>query len=167
MKCDICKENDAIIFVRQVINSSTRELYLCASCAEKRGISENGTKIDFNLSGLLGNLINDHKDSKNTVCPVCGKKLQLILKEKTVGCSECYNVFQNEIKDILKGLGVARMYSGELPNQLSNFKSSLTDRVALQEKLKKAIQEENYEKAAIYRDKLKMLEIQSIEEASE
>ena len=71
MKCDICKENDAIIFVRQVINSTTRELYLCASCAEKRGISEDGSKLDFNLSGLLGNLINERNDSKNKVCPVC------------------------------------------------------------------------------------------------
>jgi protein arginine kinase activator len=54
-----------------------------------------------------------------------------------------------------------------LPNQIANFTSSLNDRVALQEKLNKAIQEENYEKAAVYRDKLKMLENQSIEEASE
>lgn len=167
MKCDICKENDAIIFVRQVINSTTRELYLCASCAEKRGISEDGSKIDFNLSGLLGNLINERNDSKNKVCPVCGKKLQTILKEKTVGCSECYNVFHDDIKGILKGFGVTRSYTGSLPNQIANFKSSLNDRVALQEKLNKAIQEENYEKAAVYRDKLKLLENQSIQEVNE
>ena len=43
----------------------------------------------------------------------------------------------------------------------------LNDRVALQEKLNKAIQEENYEKAAVYRDKLKLLENQSIQEVNE
>ena len=75
--------------------------------------------------------------------------------------------FTDDIKGILKGFGVTRSYTGSLPNQIANFTSSLNDRVALQEKLNKAIQEENYEKAAVYRDKLKLLENQSIEEASE
>jgi protein arginine kinase activator len=64
-------------------------------------------------------------------------------------------------------MGITKNYTGTLPNRLENFKSSLNDRVVLQEKLQKAIQEENYEKAAVYRDKLKMLDNQSIEEVSE
>lgn len=167
MKCDICHENNAVIFVRQVTNSSTKELYLCADCAEKKGITENTSNEKFSLGGLLGNIISNQNDEKNKVCSVCGRKFLHIQKEKTVGCAECYNVFSNEIKDILKGMGVTKKYSGDLPNRLPHFKSSLTDRAMLQEKLQKAIQEENYEKAAVYRDKLKMLDKQSIEEAIE
>lgn len=167
MKCDICNENDAVIFVRQVTNSSERELYLCASCAQKRGISGNNSNIDFNLSGLLENMLNNQASEKNKVCPVCGRKFLHIQKEKSVGCAECYNVFRNEIREILKGMGISKNYTGSLPNRLANFKSSLNDRVILQEKLQKAIQNEDYEKAAIYRDKLKMLDNQSIEEATE
>ena len=167
MKCDMCKENDAVIFVRQVSNSSIKELYLCASCAEKKGIKENNSKGDFNLSGLLGNLLDNKNNEKNKVCPACGRKFLHIQKEKSVGCSECYNVFKNEIIEILKGFGVTKSYSGSLPNRLENFKSTLTDRAILQQKLQNAIQEENYEKAAIYRDKLKMLDTQSIQEVSE
>lgn len=166
MKCDFCHENDAIIFVRQVTNNSTKELYLCAECAEKRGISESSSKMDLNFSGLLGDLIGKQREERNKVCPTCGCRLQIILKEKTVGCAECYNVFKKEITEILKGLGVTKSYTGSLPNRIENFKSSLTDRALLQEKLQNAIQEENYEKAAVYRDKLKMLDNPSIEEAS-
>ena len=105
---------------------------------------------------------------QNKIATIKQKKAyQIILKEKTVGCAECYNVFKKEITEILKGLGVTKSYTGSLPNRIENFKSSLTDRALLQEKLQNAIQEENYEKAAVYRDKLKMLDNPSIEEASE
>ncbi len=167
MKCDVCHEKDAVIFVRQVTNSSTKELYLCADCAEKKGITENSSNANFTLGGLLGNLLGNQKSEKNKVCPTCGRKFLHIQKEKTVGCPECYTVFKDELREILKGMGVTKSYSGSLPNRLENFKSSLTDRVMLQEKLQCAIQEENYEKAAIYRDKLKMLENSSIEEVTE
>ena len=102
-------------------HSSIKELYLCASCAEKKGIKENNSKGDFNLSGLLGNLLDDKNNEKNKVCPACGRKFLHIQKEKSVGCSECYNVFKNEIIEILKGFGVTKSYSGSLPNRLENF----------------------------------------------
>ena len=45
-----------------------------------------------------------------------------------------------------------------MPNRLSTFRSVLTDRIALQAKLEESIKNEDYEKAAIYRDYLKALE---------
>ena len=60
------------------------------------------------------------------------------------------------------GKNQQQIYSGSLPQRISSFKSVLNDRVALQIKLDQAVKEENYEKAAMYRDYLKALEKSSV-----
>ena len=62
------------------------------------------------------------------------------------------------VRDILSKQGIKGPYKGVMPNRLSTFRSVLTDRIALQAKLEESIKNEDYEKAAIYRDYLKALE---------
>ena len=45
-----------------------------------------------------------------------------------------------------------------MPKRLKNFHSVLNDRIVLKSKLEESIKNEDYEKAAIYRDYLKALE---------
>ena len=45
-----------------------------------------------------------------------------------------------------------------MPKKLAYFRSLLTDRMAIQTKLKASVANEEYEKAAMYRDFLKTLE---------
>ena len=49
-----------------------------------------------------------------------------------------------------------------MPKRLASFRNSLTDRADLQAKLDEAVKNENYEKAAVYRDFLKALERGSV-----
>ena len=50
------------------------------------------------------------------------------------------------------------VYRGSLPRQLSQYRSLLEDRAELQNRLNESIANEDYEKAAVYRDRLKELE---------
>ena len=45
-----------------------------------------------------------------------------------------------------------------MPKRLDTFRSVLTDRIALQGKLEESLKNEDYEKAAVYRDYLRALE---------
>lgn len=160
MKCDICHEKEAIVFIRQVSGSSVNELHLCTGCAQERGFSADEAKIEMSLSNLLSGLVDTSlgQSSKNRACTVCGQLVKDIIDSKRAGCPECYVQFKKEIAAQLRVDGIEGEYTGTFPRQLAYFKSALTDRMMLQSKLEKAISEEDYEKAAVYRDRLRVLE---------
>lgn len=91
------------------------------------------------------------------VCSVCGTSYDEIIKSQNIGCPECYYTFQEEFKDTLKHHGISGNYKGSLPKRLKGYKSTLVSRVDMQLKLEEAIEKEEYEKAALYRDYLRVL----------
>ncbi|WP_051537785.1 UvrB/UvrC motif-containing protein [Treponema sp. C6A8] len=91
------------------------------------------------------------------ICPVCGMTYESISESQKIGCSECYYTFAQEFKKTLKKYGITKPYQGSFPKKLKGYKSTLTSRVEMQFKLEAAIEAEEYEKAAFYRDYLKVL----------
>ncbi len=91
------------------------------------------------------------------ICGVCGCSFDEIAKSQTIGCSECYYAFAKEFRDTLKEFGIGDVYKGSLPKRLKGYRSNLVDRMTMQIKLEEAIAAEEYEKAALYRDYLKVL----------
>ena len=90
-------------------------------------------------------------------CKVCGSTLDTIISTKQVGCAECYFTFQEEFVQSFKNLGIFSGYNGTLPRRIKGYRSKLIDRMTMQLKLEDAIASEEYEKAAFYRDYLKVL----------
>lgn len=156
MMCDLCGARNAVIVVQQVSNKGKQELHLCLKCAKEQGIFTGGGKLELSLSGLFESLQSAKQPDR--LCPVCGRGLADIKKTNRVGCPECYGIFSAEIKDILKKQDITGPYTGSMPERLANFRSVLTDRMMLRTKLEESIASENYEKAALYRDRLKALE---------
>ena len=166
MKCDICGIRNAVLFVQQVSANRTVELHLCAECAKERGINVAGQNVEVAFNNLLSGLLQNPELSNqiaqsSSACPVCGRTLADLRRMKSAGCPECYTVFKSEIFSILKSHGIEGTYHGELPKKLAHFRSILTDRMMYQEKLAEAVAVEDYEKAAVYRDRLKALETRS------
>lgn len=91
------------------------------------------------------------------ICPVCGMTYDKISESQKIGCSECYYTFADEFKKTLRKYGITQTYQGSFPKKLKGYKSTLTSRVEMQFKLDAAIEAEEYEKAAFYRDYLKVL----------
>ena len=90
-------------------------------------------------------------------CKVCGSTLDTIISTKQVGCAECYFTFQEEFVQSFKNLGISSVYKGALPRRIKGYRSKLIDRMTMQLQLEDAIASEEYEKAAFYRDYLKVL----------
>ena len=90
-------------------------------------------------------------------CKVCGSTLDSIISSRQVGCAECYFTFQEEFVQSFKNLGISSGYKGALPKRIKGYRSKLIDRMTMQLKLEDAIASEEYEKAAFYRDYLKVL----------
>jgi len=159
MKCDICRERLAMIFVQQISKDASIELHLCESCALERGFSTTENKIDISLGGIFSDVLGNigSAQAKDNVCPVCGFSLLDIKKQLKTGCAECYQHFRGEIISILRREGVEVSYQGHLPTKLEAFKTPKADPENLRKELKNAIAHEDYELAAYYRDRLKAL----------
>ncbi|WP_296687089.1 UvrB/UvrC motif-containing protein [Treponema sp. UBA3813] len=162
MLCDLCGENEAVLFIEQTNANNKRKLNLCVECARKNGVSPDSKSIGRSLAMLFDSLLGKNKvqnqKEDNRVCPVCGSSVKEITMTRHAGCPECYAVFKSEAQDSFKKIGVIPPYKGTLPKRLKNFRSVLTDRIIIQAKLEESLKREDYEKAAVYRDYLKALE---------
>lgn len=159
--CDFCHTNAAVFFIEQMGQDSHRKLNLCMDCAAKHGVTPDPKSLGKSLGGLFAQLAKISRklaEEANQVCPVCGTSLATIKKSRTAGCPECYAIFKDDIAAILKDHGMSGAYTGRMPNRLRNFRSVLNDRIVLRTKLEESLKNEDYEKAALYRDYLRALE---------
>ncbi|WP_147612546.1 UvrB/UvrC motif-containing protein [Treponema pectinovorum] len=156
MNCDFCQKNEAFVFIELQGPVIRKKLNLCRECSQRLGIMGNHKEMN-SLFKELTDVSNKIAENDNKACPVCGNRLAEIKKNK-VGCGECYSIFKDEIRTLLKKQGITGSYTGLMPHRLSNFRSVLTDRIVLQTKLEESIKKEDYEKAAVYRDYLRALE---------
>jgi protein arginine kinase activator len=162
MKCQICDENSATVHVQQIVGNEVRELHLCQGCAQKRGISDAEQSGELSLSSLLTGLVTSQKSARNEKtaekCPNCGLALAEFRKDGHVGCPECYTTFKREIEVFFQNTSGTTRHKGKYPARLKAYKTLLIDREALKEKLKEAVSNEDYEKAAMIRDKIETIE---------
>ncbi|MBQ4377787.1 MAG: UvrB/UvrC motif-containing protein [Treponema sp.] len=161
MICDLCGENEAVLFIEQTNENTKRKLNLCFECARMNGVSPDSKTIGRSLALLFDSILGRNKTQKakdDRVCPVCGASVSEIKMTRRAGCPECYSIFKNEVSEVFTKIGVLPPYKGTLPKRLKNFRSVLTDRIVIQAKLEESLKHEDYEKAAVYRDYLKALE---------
>ncbi|ULQ59938.1 UvrB/UvrC motif-containing protein [Brucepastera parasyntrophica] len=163
MKCDICRTRPAVMFVQQVSKGSTIELHLCDVCAKERGFTQQNGHSDLSLSNLFSNILNKKDAQINTgqdVCPDCCFSFSDIKKFRKAGCSSCYSFFRTEIISLLRGEGIEISYTGPLPEKTKKVYTRHNNPNNLKKELAKAIQQEDYEMAAYFRDRLKSLGVE-------
>lgn len=162
MKCQICEQNTASIHVQQIMGNEVVELHLCEKCAAERGIAAGEERVELSLSQLLTGLVDASSGSTHEKpaekCPNCGLTLADFRKDGRLGCSDCYTAFKREIEVFLQNTSGTTRHKGKYPARLAAYKSLLIDRELLKEELKAAVTQEDYEKAAMIRDKIRTIE---------
>jgi len=102
-------------------------------------------------------------------CPKCNQSINKINKTGRMGCPNCYVWFDKELKPVLYYLHKTPyspeniIHTGKKPKKWKKsakpqLESSQMKLVKLKFKLAKAVQAEDYEQAAKYRDKIRDLE---------
>lgn len=170
MKCQNCGENEANIKYTQMINDEKSEMYLCEKCAQDMKIDMN-FDMNFGFDNIFSSLfagdmtVKPVELSDELYCDVCGTKYADFAKTGLLGCENCYRVFSKRLDSIIKRLhGNNRHVEPEI-NSIPKFRKKKTEKSSvkneieqLKEKLEKCIKSEEYEEAAIIRDKIKVLE---------
>jgi protein arginine kinase activator len=161
MKCEICGLRDAVIHIRQIQKSSVNELHICEECAQEKGLvqeEESEISISNLLSGLLDNKEIAGAGDVVEACPNCGMKAAEFRKRGKFGCPACFQAFQKDIRSILSQMAGRTHHVGKLPKGQVAQAHAEPDRDALNGKLREAIEREDYEAAAVLRDRIRELE---------
>jgi protein arginine kinase activator len=158
MLCDVCKCNDATVFLTQILEGKMQKVNLCDACSKEKGVQD---PTGFALADLLlgiGAAEEIEKGAPTQKCPVCGYTQADFKKTGRLGCSTCYTTFAEGLNTLLKAMHKGTEHVGKLP-QRAHRTMELNDRMrTLTESLEKAVAEENYETAASLRDQIKRLE---------
>ena len=158
MLCDVCKCNDATVFLTQILEGKMQKVNLCDACSKEKGVQD---PTGFALADLLLGIGAAEEIEKGTPaqrCPVCSFTQADFKKTGRLGCSACYITFAEGLGSLLKAMHKGTEHVGKLPHR-AHREIELSHRMrTLNEDLQKAVTEENYESAATLRDQIKQLE---------
>lgn len=174
MKCQNCGMNEANVSYTEIINGKKMHVVLCDKCANEMNIGMN-MNFDFNFNDVLGAFFNEPSlvktltQAEPIACDKCGTTYDEFANTGMFGCDNCYNVFSDRIDNVLPRLQGANRHVGRRLNNInkpanvvnSKSKKEKTELEKLQDELKACIEKEEYEKAAVIRDKIKKIESKS------
>ena len=91
-------------------------------------------------------------------CPACGFTYNDFKKMGRLGCSECYEVFKKQLEPLLKRIHGANRHIGKVPLTVGKTVKDAQTLQELKMQMERAIQSEEFEKAAVIRDKIRQFE---------
>jgi protein arginine kinase activator len=161
MKCEICGLRDAVIHIRQIQKSHSQELHICEECAQEKGLLRE-EESELSISNLLSGLIEGKEaagaEETPEACPRCGMKAAEFRKRGKLGCAECFSTFQRDVRSMLSQMAGRTHHTGKLPRREAAESPVSPDRDVIASELREAIDREDYETAALLRDRLRGLE---------
>ncbi len=158
MLCDICHKNIATVHLTEIIGDRIMEFHICQECAR---LKTEELKQHINISEFLSNLTaEDELDDKseNIRCSMCGISFNDFKKKGRLGCAKCYDSFKLKLFPIIKKVHGANHHKGKIPPSVGEDVIIDKKLTLLRERLKKAIEIEAYEEAAMIRDQIRRLE---------
>ncbi len=164
MKCQHCNNREANTHIRRIINGKKEEMYLCEECAKELGVMNDFDFEPFSFDGLFSNLLGAGTRAFNSLvgidsCSSCGTTVSDIINSGRVGCADCYDKFEDRLMPSIEKLHGKTKHIGK--NVTYTTTTNSDDEVpknsieTLKEELKKAVQEQRFEDAAVLRDKIK------------
>lgn len=157
MLCEKCLKNQATTHIKSVVNGVKKEYNLCAECAAAEGFTTNS--LTGMLASMFGDISRHETIAESKKCSVCGASFSDIAKSGKVGCSECYNTFYDELLPYLKRVHGSTKHVGKVPNSAPLMVTPKTKTIKdLRQELSRLVAEENYEQAAVVRDKIREME---------
>jgi protein arginine kinase activator len=158
MTCDVCKQNQATVFLTQIVDGKMQKVNLCESCSKEKGVTD---PTGFALADLLLGLGAAQEIDKSggvNKCPACGFSQADFKKTGRLGCAACYDTFADALDTLIKGMHKGSEHRGKVPSRLARSIEREQQLKELQRELRKAVSDENYETAAQLRDRIRTIQ---------
>jgi protein arginine kinase activator len=161
MLCDHCGQNEAIIHLTQIVDNQMSTFHLCETCAAEKGLQPGADTGNFPLSDFLAQVGKGVPEGvpAGGPCAFCGLSLEEFRKTGRLGCSHCYVTFESNLKTLLRRLHGGTQHVGKVYLPPDPTRAEQQERLAgLRRKLDRAVESEDFERAAQIRDLIRTLE---------
>ena len=165
MKCQKCGADNANTHVKTIVNGEFKEFDLCADCAQKMGYTNVFSDFENEFSGFLGSFFGNVLPARTqaTRCEFCGSTYSEIAKTGHVGCAKCYELFADRLYPSIRRIHGNTTHCGKNSHSAKAEKAkpepTKEDKISqLKTELDKAVEQQNFERAAELRDQIKGME---------
>ena len=161
MVCDNCHERDAVVNLTTIEDNVVRQLHLCEQCAAARGVETSAAATKHPLGEFLQAVQQQSVPASAEAgkCAFCGLTMKDFRDTGRMGCAHCYTTFESSMRELLRRVHGGPRHIGRAyraPNERVLEKAGVLGE--LREKLRRAIEQEQFEAAAELRDRIKVLE---------
>ncbi len=163
MLCNDIKKRPACVNVTQIINNNKIEKNLCEECVKNIGEISISLDTQFQVNDFLKGMFSHglfpkHQMTDEITCDECGMAYSDFNHHGKVGCSNCYTVFAEQLEPLLKRIHGASSHTGKLPKRSGGRMQVKQQIHSMRQELEQYVIHEEYEQAAIIRDKIRVLE---------
>ena len=162
MKCDNCNK-PATVHLTEIKGGKKIEKHLCEQCAaQNEGLP---VKSHMPINELLTNFVMAHSGMQKEqalACEHCGVTWTEFRQNGLLGCAHDYTVFERELTPLLKRAHEDQTHHvGKVPTRRGGTGVPVkrqVDLTKLRRELQKAVEAEDYERAAKLRDQIRQAE---------
>jgi len=162
MVCDNCGSTDAVVHLTQIVNNQMSTYRLCEKCAAEKGLESTPEPVSFPLTNFLAQMGKDpvaESDPTDTQCPFCGLTFSDFRETGRLGCPQCYETYAPQLQRLLRRVHGSTQHVGKVYLPPDPSASELERRLeGLKRKLGRAVDAEDFERAAELRDEIRALE---------
>lgn len=164
MLCDNCKERDAVVHLTRIVDNAVTQLHLCEKCAAAKGVETTLSLPQHPLGDILQAVQQQTSPtSDDAACSFCGATARDFRASGRLGCPHCYDAMENSLRELLRRLHGSSRHVGqryETPaTHLIDKPDTLHD---LRDRLRRAVEAEQFELAAELRDRIRVLETEAV-----
>lgn len=171
MPCDNCGADDPVVKLTRIEDNEMRTLHLCKACASEKGIEGGDEPDNAPLAEFLAKMGGGSDESSSSEggapvprgraasCEFCGLTLGQFRDSGRLGCPHCWTSFESHLRGLLRRLQGSHQHVGKVylsPDPSAPQRQKRLD--GLRRKLERAIELEDFERAADLRDQIRDLE---------
>jgi protein arginine kinase activator len=163
MVCHNCGAEDAVVHLTQIVDEEMRTLHLCERCAAEKGLETATVPENFPLTDLLAQIGKEDEtrfsETTPSECSFCGLTFTQFREAGRLGCPHCWSTFEVHLRGLLRRIHGGSQHVGKVYLSPDSTISDREQRVdALRRKLMRAVELEDFERAAEIRDEIRNME---------
>lgn len=164
MLCQICGKNPAKVHFTEIHDNTMSEIHVCERCADEKGLhgtpkTHNKMEIADLIATMADSLTTSDEQRVGRVqCPRCGLLYSAFRETGRLGCAECYVAFQFQLRPLLRRIHGDTRHKGKVPARDAQVPSRSRQIQRLFDELQRAVEREEFERAAELRDEIRRLE---------
>ncbi|NJD19108.1 MAG: hypothetical protein FIA95_07490 [Gemmatimonadetes bacterium] len=163
MTCDQCGSGDAVVHLTQIVNNQMSTFHLCEKCAAEKGLETTPEPVNFHLTDFLAQMgegdAASSEPAQDLRCSFCGLTFRDFRETGRLGCPHCYASFEAHLRGLLRRIHGGTQHVGKVYLPPDPSATEMEKRLeTLRRKLQRAVETEDFERAARLRDEIRTLE---------